>query len=59
MMPVRLEPVIPRSRVKQSTTEPLCSILNNEYLLPNAFVIGAKKCSYNLIGKLLLLSSVC
>ena len=26
MMPVRLEPAAPRSRVKHSTTEPLCSL---------------------------------
>ena len=27
MTPVRLEPAAPRSRVKHSTTEPLCSLV--------------------------------
>ena len=27
-MPLRLEPSAPRSRVKHSTTEPLCSLLS-------------------------------
>ena len=29
MTPVRLEPPTPRSRVKHSTTEPLCSLLKH------------------------------
>ena len=32
MTPVRLEPVAPRSRVRHSTTEPMCSLVGKTFL---------------------------
>ena len=38
MAPVRLKPADPRSRVKHSTTEPLCSLIINAFQPHNKWV---------------------
>ena len=49
VMPVRLEPLAPRSRVKHSTTEPLRSLQNtcvNYNGQESNHILGTKKYTY-------------
>ena len=48
MTPVRLEPVIPGYRVKQSTTEPLCSQPNSN--LTDHFFLSLYKSQWAIIS---------
>ena len=61
MTPVRLEPAAPRSRVKHSTTEPLCSLVFKVYQ-QNTLADGPKghlNCEYIFHFGLIQIRTVC